>query len=149
MMNHKLLDMKSVADRDPNKSRRDQSQLPGVTEHFSQPFSQPETSSSSRPDVGRSAGDAEKFKSPLGQESSLPVGGGLFGNLEAMNKELYANLDEKEYNVEDYYHETGVIQAIARSDAFNQVTLSVIAVNAVWIGIDSDHNNAQPPELHF
>merc|ERR1719171_1285092 len=66
-----------------------------------------------------------------------------------MNKELYANLDEKEYNVEDYYHETGVIQAIARSDAFNQVTLSVIAVNAVWIGIDSDHNNAQPPELHF
>jgi hypothetical protein len=53
-----------------------------------------------------------------------------------------ADLEQLVYMVEDYYWTTGCAQRIARSEKFIQCTLAVISANAVYIGIDSDWNNA-------
>jgi voltage-gated sodium channel len=52
------------------------------------------------------------------------------------------DLAEKPYNVEDFYWEKGFWQAIAKNEYFGHLTLGVISFNACWIGIDSDHNDA-------
>ena len=46
------------------------------------------------------------------------------------------------YNVAEFYHETGIAQAVARSQKFENFTLSVISFNSIWISIDSDNNTA-------
>jgi hypothetical protein len=48
----------------------------------------------------------------------------------------------QEYNVCDFYYDTGVCQVIARSQIFEYFTLAVIAFNALWISIDTDNNTA-------
>jgi hypothetical protein len=48
----------------------------------------------------------------------------------------------KAYQVAHFYHTTGIAQKIARSPAFENVTLAVIAWNAVWIAVDTDWNKA-------
>lgn len=57
--------------------------------------------------------------------------------------EAHEALAEKPYNVEDFYWETGYWQALAKNEIFGHITLGVISFNAVWIGIDSDHNDAE------
>jgi len=47
------------------------------------------------------------------------------------------------YNVYDYYHKTGIFQRIAKNTYFENTTLAVIVINAIWIAIDSDENNAE------
>jgi len=42
----------------------------------------------------------------------------------------------------DYYHEKGFWQALAKHPVFENTTLGVIAFNAVWIAVDTDHNKA-------
>jgi len=46
------------------------------------------------------------------------------------------------YNVHDQYHKAGCCQAIARNPYFESFTLAVIVVNAIWIAIDTDWNDA-------
>jgi voltage-gated sodium channel len=46
------------------------------------------------------------------------------------------------YNVFDYYWDTGYAQWIAKHPVFENVTLSVICLNAVYIGLDTDWNRA-------
>merc|ERR1740117_2609254 len=48
-----------------------------------------------------------------------------------------------EYDVCNFYHQTGCPQQVARSDKFNNFTLAVISLNAVYIGVDADHNHAE------
>jgi len=52
-------------------------------------------------------------------------------------------LIKKQYNVFDYYHKTGCMQAVAKSHHFEHLTFLVIAMNAVWISIDIDLNNSE------
>mmetsp|Transcript_91238 Transcript_91238/g.162500 ORF Transcript_91238/g.162500 Transcript_91238/m.162500 type:complete len:553 (-) Transcript_91238:45-1703(-) len=46
------------------------------------------------------------------------------------------------YDVKDYYHQKGCAQAVARSWIFENATLFVVFLNAIWIAIDSDNNKA-------
>ncbi|CAE8591248.1 unnamed protein product [Polarella glacialis] len=46
------------------------------------------------------------------------------------------------YRVYDYYHETGFWRGVATSAIFENATLVVIAINALWIAIDTDWNTA-------
>eukprot|EP00930_Biecheleria_cincta_P041678 TRINITY_DN2860_c0_g1_i1.p1 TRINITY_DN2860_c0_g1~~TRINITY_DN2860_c0_g1_i1.p1 ORF type:complete len:850 (-),score=163.91 TRINITY_DN2860_c0_g1_i1:418-2967(-) len=46
------------------------------------------------------------------------------------------------YNVFDYYHDAGCAQAIAKSMLFENITLGVVALNSIWLAIDTDYNNA-------
>jgi len=47
-----------------------------------------------------------------------------------------------DYDVTNFYHTEGWCQLVARSSWFEKLTLSVIAVNALWISIDTDMNAA-------
>lgn len=50
---------------------------------------------------------------------------------------------EEEYNVESLYSETGIWQAVAKSNRFQDLALIVIVLNSIWISIDTDFNNAE------
>jgi len=49
----------------------------------------------------------------------------------------------EEYNVENMYSETGFWQSLAKNNRFQDVSLIVIAMNSIWIAIDTDFNSAQ------
>eukprot|EP00931_Biecheleriopsis_adriatica_P050231 TRINITY_DN29074_c0_g1_i1.p1 TRINITY_DN29074_c0_g1~~TRINITY_DN29074_c0_g1_i1.p1 ORF type:complete len:559 (+),score=106.86 TRINITY_DN29074_c0_g1_i1:86-1678(+) len=51
-------------------------------------------------------------------------------------------LSGDKYDVTKHYHKTGVFQAIAKSQIFENMTLCVISTNAVWIAVDTDWNKA-------
>jgi voltage-gated sodium channel len=59
-----------------------------------------------------------------------------------MKQKMQEALIKGEYNVFDFYHETGCAQRIARSQLFENFTFLVITLNAVWLAIDADYNNA-------
>jgi len=52
------------------------------------------------------------------------------------------DLDQEIYDVTNYYYDRGCAQAVARNDTFEKVTLTVIAVNALYIGVDAEFNDA-------
>lgn len=57
---------------------------------------------------------------------------------------LHDNEVEKPvYSVEAFYRKGGTCQAIARSNAFANLTVAVVALNAIYIGVESDNNDAQ------
>merc|ERR1719353_2137908 len=53
------------------------------------------------------------------------------------------DLEAPPYNVEDFYWETGSSQKVARSSLFANFTVGVVMLNAIYIGVDSDYNDAQ------
>eukprot|EP00931_Biecheleriopsis_adriatica_P021903 TRINITY_DN14197_c0_g1_i1.p1 TRINITY_DN14197_c0_g1~~TRINITY_DN14197_c0_g1_i1.p1 ORF type:complete len:770 (-),score=142.26 TRINITY_DN14197_c0_g1_i1:95-2404(-) len=53
-----------------------------------------------------------------------------------------SKLDEDIYDVSIYYHKKGLFQAIARSNVFMNFTFAVIVLNAIYLGLDTDLNNA-------
>eukprot|EP00929_Paragymnodinium_shiwhaense_P061623 TRINITY_DN30798_c0_g1_i1.p1 TRINITY_DN30798_c0_g1~~TRINITY_DN30798_c0_g1_i1.p1 ORF type:complete len:810 (-),score=154.60 TRINITY_DN30798_c0_g1_i1:331-2760(-) len=65
-----------------------------------------------------------------------------FVDAAAMKEKVRQNLSKPQYAVSDYYKETGICQAIARSPKFDKATLLVISFNALWIAIDTDMNDA-------
>lgn len=52
------------------------------------------------------------------------------------------NLDENVYRVENFYKETGFAQSMARHWMFQDLTLFVISLNAIYLGIDAEFNDA-------
>jgi len=66
----------------------------------------------------------------------------VFADAAAMKEKIREAVCKKEYRVTDFYHQSGMAQCIAKSQAFEYVTLLVIAFNALWIAIDTDNNNA-------
>jgi hypothetical protein len=54
----------------------------------------------------------------------------------------HADLDKAEYSVTEFYRDIGFCQRVARHDVFSYVTLIVICLNAVYLGIDADYNDA-------
>eukprot|EP00930_Biecheleria_cincta_P063271 TRINITY_DN4878_c0_g2_i1.p1 TRINITY_DN4878_c0_g2~~TRINITY_DN4878_c0_g2_i1.p1 ORF type:complete len:573 (-),score=128.95 TRINITY_DN4878_c0_g2_i1:207-1925(-) len=55
---------------------------------------------------------------------------------EEMNEELL-------YDVTNFYHSKGICQKLARSERFGNLTLAVITMNAIYLGIDADTNDAE------
>mmetsp|Transcript_13072 Transcript_13072/g.33698 ORF Transcript_13072/g.33698 Transcript_13072/m.33698 type:complete len:742 (+) Transcript_13072:107-2332(+) len=51
-------------------------------------------------------------------------------------------LKKPKYNVANFYHETGIWACIATHPVFENLTLAVITLNALWIWIDTDYNHA-------
>lgn len=67
---------------------------------------------------------------------------GIFANADDMKEKLRAALTETPYDVMNFYSEEGWCQAIARSSTMENITLAVIGLNAFWISIDVDLNDA-------
>jgi hypothetical protein len=63
---------------------------------------------------------------------------------EIKEKVRNALLKPDPYNVCNYYKKSGLAQEIARHSLFENVTLAVIALNAVYIAIDTDWNKDEP-----
>lgn len=66
----------------------------------------------------------------------------VFIDAEGLKQELKNKLSKTPYNVAALYWETGCAQQIARSYAFEYTTGLCIILNAVWIGVDTDLNDA-------
>jgi hypothetical protein len=66
----------------------------------------------------------------------------LFPKVEDIKCSVSESLRKELYDVEDYYHDSGFWQALARSDYFKTALLVVIAVNTVWIAVETDYNKA-------
>jgi len=64
----------------------------------------------------------------------------IFPDVDKMRRDVQAHLTKEEYNVEDFYKETGFAQAIARNPNFKNMAFVVIALNTIWIAIDTDCN---------
>jgi len=54
-----------------------------------------------------------------------------------------ARSDKPVYNVQDCYYKTGFFQCVAKSVYFQNTTLAVIVINAIWIAVDADENQAE------
>eukprot|EP00929_Paragymnodinium_shiwhaense_P070484 TRINITY_DN35691_c0_g1_i1.p1 TRINITY_DN35691_c0_g1~~TRINITY_DN35691_c0_g1_i1.p1 ORF type:complete len:667 (-),score=154.21 TRINITY_DN35691_c0_g1_i1:160-2160(-) len=80
------------------------------------------------------------------QKKSAVMHGGILGEIPDERE-----LDKTVYDVSDFYFDRGVAQLIAKSDYFQNITLGVIAANAVYIGVDADHNDpsSADPEIGF
>jgi len=67
-----------------------------------------------------------------------------FSNTEAIKEKVrQAKLKPSEaYSVHNFYHETGFFQWLAKHPLFENITLGIIVVNALWISIDTDGNTA-------
>jgi voltage-gated sodium channel len=59
---------------------------------------------------------------------------------EAMKKKMRDALIKPAYDVQNFYYQTGCCQAIAKSQAFENITFIVIMLNAIWIAVDTDYN---------
>lgn len=66
----------------------------------------------------------------------------VFADAEALKAQARQALVKPQYNVMDYYHNTGMAQKIARNAWFENITLGVVCINAVWMAIDTDYNDA-------
>jgi len=66
-----------------------------------------------------------------------------FGSIFAASALDGTDLEEPHYHVEDFYSKEGWAQRLARDDNFTNVTLGIIALNAVYIGVDADWNPAE------
>eukprot|EP00927_Polykrikos_kofoidii_P010395 TRINITY_DN14394_c0_g1_i1.p1 TRINITY_DN14394_c0_g1~~TRINITY_DN14394_c0_g1_i1.p1 ORF type:complete len:652 (-),score=178.72 TRINITY_DN14394_c0_g1_i1:124-1854(-) len=69
-----------------------------------------------------------------------PMKKAVFADVSAMKEQVRASLAKKEYNVSEFYKTKGISQWVARSSVFEQFTLLVIGLNAIWIWIDTDYN---------
>eukprot|EP00927_Polykrikos_kofoidii_P040958 TRINITY_DN3490_c0_g1_i2.p1 TRINITY_DN3490_c0_g1~~TRINITY_DN3490_c0_g1_i2.p1 ORF type:complete len:741 (-),score=132.20 TRINITY_DN3490_c0_g1_i2:27-2249(-) len=65
-----------------------------------------------------------------------------FVDAAAMKEKVRQNLTKPQHVVSDYYKATGLCQEIARSPLFDKMTLTVIALNALWIAFDTDNNKS-------
>lgn len=88
---------------------------------------------------------AEMEEHGLIDEKKKGMAGNMFADADAIRAKMHENLAKKDYDVMDFYHDTGCSQAFARSTHFGNLTLGVIAVNALWIGFDAECNDATFP----
>eukprot|EP00403_Amphidinium_massartii_P036972 CAMPEP_0178443548 /NCGR_PEP_ID=MMETSP0689_2-20121128/38963_1 /TAXON_ID=160604 /ORGANISM="Amphidinium massartii, Strain CS-259" /LENGTH=158 /DNA_ID=CAMNT_0020067581 /DNA_START=130 /DNA_END=602 /DNA_ORIENTATION=+ len=66
----------------------------------------------------------------------------MFNYAESMKSEVRRALNKETYDVRSMYRTEGIWQRIARSHYFENITLTVIALNALWISVDTDLNKA-------
>lgn len=87
---------------------------------------------------GLDIGDSQKRRCSMGSASSM------FADLDQnrLKAKIRQSIAKPVYNVTDYYKSDGFWQSVARSSWFEQLTLIVIGINAVWIGIDTDYNKS-------
>mmetsp|Transcript_92938 Transcript_92938/g.272037 ORF Transcript_92938/g.272037 Transcript_92938/m.272037 type:complete len:602 (-) Transcript_92938:75-1880(-) len=65
----------------------------------------------------------------------------MFADAEAMKAKVRNNLIKPTFDLSSLYHTEGMWRFIALDSRFEKVTLVIIAINAVWIGVDTDYNN--------
>jgi voltage-gated sodium channel len=67
---------------------------------------------------------------------------GVFADEADMKQKVKEAVLKPEYDVSDFYKSTGIWQAVARTEMFENVTLAIIGLNSAWIALDTDRNNS-------
>eukprot|EP00930_Biecheleria_cincta_P018311 TRINITY_DN14307_c0_g2_i1.p1 TRINITY_DN14307_c0_g2~~TRINITY_DN14307_c0_g2_i1.p1 ORF type:complete len:833 (+),score=182.31 TRINITY_DN14307_c0_g2_i1:224-2500(+) len=65
-----------------------------------------------------------------------------FNDAEELRRKARQALIQPQYSVFDYYHTTGNVQMIAKSALFDNITLIGVALNALWLAVDTDLNDS-------
>lgn len=86
--------------------------------------------------IGRAVVEENGPERPAGRVS-------VFMDAEAMKEKVRANLHRRQRDIGTYYKSTGIWPWIATHPVFEKITLTVIALNAVWIGVETDWNGAR------
>lgn len=68
--------------------------------------------------------------------SRLPI----FPDPDIMKEEIRRKTSTHTVEFKTFYHDSGVGQCIARHPVFDNITMIVIMLNAVWIAVDTDQN---------
>lgn len=68
--------------------------------------------------------------------------GAAFSGAEKLRKQAKLASMKRPYSVFDYYHEEGIAQRIAKSLIFENISLAAVVINALWISIDTEFNDA-------
>jgi len=66
----------------------------------------------------------------------------MFPDAEALKDRVKRGLIKPQYDVENFYKNYGVCQALVRSEHFKNLTMLVIGLNTIWIAVDTDLNKA-------
>jgi len=66
----------------------------------------------------------------------------IFANVSDIKAAVRDKVMDNKYDVRNFYFQTGHAQAIARASAFETIVTILVALNAVWIAFEIDHNNA-------
>lgn len=80
---------------------------------------------------------------PTGPTTRNTVVTPVFADFNGMKDKIRESIGKVEYNVFDRYHETGWAQKIAKSKEFEYGTMLIVAFNALWMAVETDHNPAQ------
>lgn len=67
----------------------------------------------------------------------------MFADAGAMKDKLRRRMTKEEYNVTNFYNKDGIWQSVARKPFFENCTLVVIVLNAAWIAVDTELNDAE------
>jgi len=91
-----------------------------------------------------SSSDNKETGAPMTRKPSTgtTMFGGTASAPQTLRERVIQALKQKVYNVEDFYKEDGWAQQLARSSAFKNCTLFVIACNTIWMAIETDYNKA-------
>jgi len=85
----------------------------------------------------RASIEPKKNNKPL-----VPARPGGLQDQDAFKEKARRALLKPQYNVLDYYHTSGICQRIARSLWFDNMTVAIVGLNAIWISIDIDYNES-------
>lgn len=85
----------------------------------------------------------KKKKEPTKQdEAKSKINKAAFSGADQLKAQATAAAMKKQYNVFDQYHETGWVQRVAKNKWFENITLTIITINALYLSVDTDNNNA-------
>jgi len=96
-------------------------------------------------DLGREAATARPTEEPRlpaaeGGEGAKAARMPMFPDPATVKEQVSQALRAPNQDAEHYYHDKGFWQALARSNSFKNLTFGIIALNAIWIGVDTDLN---------
>jgi len=66
----------------------------------------------------------------------------VFADAETMKEKVRQAIGKQDNSIQNFYKDSGYAQMIARSTFFENFALAAIALNGVWIGIDTDYNKS-------
>ncbi|CAE7302161.1 Scn11a, partial [Symbiodinium pilosum] len=88
--------------------------------------------------------ETETHQTEAVEGGKKPMAQAVFKDSADMKQAVRAELmkDGKGYDVRNFYKQTGLAQRIARNPLFENITMLVIGLYAIWMAIDTDLNDA-------
>mmetsp|Transcript_57859 Transcript_57859/g.188059 ORF Transcript_57859/g.188059 Transcript_57859/m.188059 type:complete len:704 (-) Transcript_57859:72-2183(-) len=78
----------------------------------------------------------------LQEEEEKKLAEGKKLDIDVVKKQIQNAISKPKYSVTEFYKEVGIWQEIARNPYFENFTLGVICLNAFWMAVDTDYNQA-------